>query len=375
MTSKNIYIIHRAMFERNGNQIGFGGIENYIIALARTFQEQNWNCILVQPSKDSFQANVDCLTVVGVRTGLLRGNLKKHALVRWVKQRAEKSNDVIIFATDSYSVGLNGYNAVAIQHGISWDKPRKSRSKPINFIASLVNQIKYFSFIKQYHTLVCVDHNFVNWYRTWADVSINKVHVIYNFYDEKISTDKFNAKWGDSSSEQINLIIARRFVEYRGITFIAPVIQKLLQQHKNLHVTFAGDGPLKANLDNMFSNSDRVVIKQYAAKESFNYHSRHHIAVIPTLGSEGTSLSLIEAMAAGCAVVASNVGGLSNLIIDGFNGHLLIPNQDKFYTTLDMLIKDKTRCKKMALAGLDTVSFPSSKQHWGEQWVKLIRNM
>lgn len=375
MASKNIYIIHRTMFDHNGEQTGFGGIENYIIALANICQKQNWNCILVQPSKQAFQVNKDFLTVVSINTGLLRGNLKKYALARWVKQKADKTNDVVIFATDSYSVSLNGYKAIAIQHGISWDKPRKIKSKTLNFIASLTNQIKYFSYIKKDHTLVCVDHNFVNWYRTWADLSLNKIHVIYNFYDEKISTEQFSKKWTTPNTDEINIIIARRFVEYRGITLIAPVIKKLLQEHENLNITFAGSGPLKAYLERMFSNSEKVLIEQYAAKDSFNYHSRHHIAVIPTLGSEGTSLSMIEAMAAGCTVVASNVGGLSNLVINGFNGHILIPSEDEFYNTLNMLIRDKKRCQQTALAGLETISTPCSKKYWGKQWVELIKSI
>ena len=37
--------------------------------------------------------------------------------------------------------------------------------------------------------------------------------------------------------------------------------------------------------------------------------SHMDIALIPTKGTEGTSLSCLEAMAAGCAVIASPVGG------------------------------------------------------------------
>ena len=42
------------------------------------------------------------------------------------------------------------------------------------------------------------------------------------------------------------------------------------------------------------------------------------ITLIPSLYSEGTSLSCIEAMACGNAVIATRIGGLSDLIINDF---------------------------------------------------------
>ncbi|GIU51042.1 glycosyl transferase family 1 [Shewanella sairae] len=375
MSSKNIYIIYRSMFDSSGKQTGLGGIENYITALAATFKEQGWNCTLVQPSKQNFTVQKDTLTITGVETGLLRGNLKKYALANWVKQHANKAQDVVIFATDSYSVNLKGYNVVAIQHGVSWDKPRKTKSKVASFLASLTNQIKYFSFIKSSHTLVCVDHNFVNWYRTWADFQPNKVKVIYNFFDEKITAEAFEQKWQADDEKSTNIIIARRFVEYRGIKLIIPVIQKLLAKHQNLKVTFAGNGPLQQDLKNAFASSSNVSIEQYEANESFKYHSAHHIAVIPTLGSEGTSLSMIEAMAAGCTVVTSNVGGLSNIIIGEYNGLSVIPDEAQFFNAIDRLISDKSLNRELALSGLQSISTPCSKAHWSKQWVELIRDI
>ena len=49
------------------------------------------------------------------------------------------------------------------------------------------------------------------------------------------------------------------------------------------------------------------------------------IVLIPTKAAEGTSLSCLEAMASGRAVIAGCVGGLSDLIVDGYNGLLLRP--------------------------------------------------
>jgi len=368
---RNIYIIHRQIYRSNGDRLGFGGIENYIFSLASVFKAQGWKTILVQPAKSAFTITKDNMEIHGVNTGWMRGNLKKHALSQWAKQHANKQTDVILFATDSYATNCPDHHSVAIQHGVSWDKPAKGNNSITRFVSSFINNIKYLSYIKRDNKLVCVDHNFVNWYRTWFNIDKDNVQVIYNFYQQKISQPEFEKKW-DNSSDALKLIIARRFVDYRGIALIAPIIKNLLATYPQLDVTFAGDGPLKPSLIEMFNNEERVTIGRYEPHECYAWHAAHHIAVVPTLGSEGTSLAMIEAMAAGCTVISSNVGGLSNLIIDEFNGRLVMPDAQSFHDAIGQAISNKATTKQMALNGMNSIEKPCSISHWGERWVNLI---
>ncbi len=369
-----IYIVYRAMYHPTGEQLGFGGIENYILSLAQVFKQQGWQTVLVQPAKSPFTITKDHMKIQGVTTGWQRGNLKKYALTNWVKRHANQQQDIIIYATDSYAVSCPGYKTIAIQHGVSWDKPRASNSTIKQFISSLVSHIKYLSYIKKDSSLVCVDHNFVNWYRTWFNLDNANVQVIYNFYQQKIPMLEFESKWAPQD-QKIKLIIARRFVDYRGIKLAAPVLKQLLDKHQNLEVTFAGDGPLKSYLEEMFSGNDRVRIGRYGPDECYQWHKEHHIAVVPTLGSEGTSLAMIEAMAAGCAIATTNVGGLTNLIIDQFNGCLIMPQEQALYDALDRMIIDKSYSKQLALNGFNSIELPCSVDHWGQRWVNLINQL
>lgn len=367
----NIYIIYRAMFNLDGTLTTIGGIENYILNLTEVLSLQGWKCHLVQPAKEPFMFETLHVNVHGVSTGFFRGNLKKFALAKWVQINADKKKDIIIYATDSYAVNLSGYKQIAIQHGISWDKPRKTNNSFIQFTSSLLNHCKYLSYIKNNSTLVCVDHNFINWYRTWFNVGNKKVKIIYNFYNEKISNSDFEKKWNNNS--EIKIIIARRFVDYRGIELIAPIIKRLLPQH-NIQVSFAGDGPLKPYLESLFANDSNVDIMQYGPDDSFKVHKEHHIAIIPTLGSEGTSLSMIEAMAAGCMVLSSNIGGLSNLIIDGYNGSLVMPTSQDMEQALSSALNNVDLCKNLAKNGLNSITLPCAKDTWSKDWIDVINN-
>ncbi|WP_192021834.1 glycosyltransferase family 4 protein [Shewanella sp. WPAGA9] len=370
---KNIFIIYRSMFTPQGEVHTIGGIENYIMSLIETFKTQQWRTQIVQPAKTSFCLEREDVIINGVTTGIYRGNSKKFALAQWVKQHA-KEGDVVIFATDSYAVKIPGLATVGIQHGVSWDKPQTNSSFLGQFVSSLLNHYKYLKFARKSDTLICVDHNFVNWYRTWCSPQAQQIKVIYNFYQQRLATDQLLQKWAQSP-QPLKLIIARRFVDYRGIAIIAPVIEKLLNQFEHLEVTFAGEGPLQPLLEKAFAKHPRVTITQYQAQESFHIHQQHHIAVIPTLGSEGTSLSMIEAMAAGCLVISSNVGGLSNLIIDGYNGHLVMPNANEFERVIYRAINDMNQTQQLAINGYESIKHVCSQAQWSRAWVDVIKSL
>ncbi|PMG52451.1 glycosyltransferase family 4 protein [Shewanella sp. 10N.286.52.B9] len=370
---KNIFIIYRSMFTQDGDIHTIGGIENYILNLIRIFKAQGWLTQIVQPSKKTFKINGDGYSVNGIDTGFYRGNSKKYALAKWVKQHAT-TNDIVIFATDSYAVRMTNLSTVGIQHGVSWDKPRRTNTSAFQFISSLLNHYKYLQYARKSDALVCVDHNFVNWYRTWLDTENKYIRVIYNFFNEKLTTKQIIDKW-QLPPQIIKIIIARRFVDYRGIDMIAPVIQRLLQQFSNIEVTFAGEGSLQPKLEHMFATHNRVTITQYQAQDSFLIHQQHHIALIPTLGSEGTSLAMLEAMAAGCLVISSNVGGLTNIILNGYNGHMVMPNAQEFESTISQAITNMEQSKTFAIHGYNSIEQICSVEQWGKSWVEVIEQL
>ncbi|QQS48639.1 MAG: glycosyltransferase family 4 protein [Acidobacteriota bacterium] len=72
--------------------------------------------------------------------------------------------------------------------------------------------------------------------------------------------------------------------------------------------------------------------------------------------NEAFSLALVEAMAAGCAVVATRVGGMAEIVTDGVTGILIEPN-DKWalVTGLSRLLADRPLREKIAAAGRESV--------------------
>ncbi len=96
------------------------------------------------------------------------------------------------------------------------------------------------------------------------------------------------------------------------------------------------------------------------------------IAIIPTKASEGTSLSCLEAMASGCAVIAGCTGGLTDLIIHEYNGLLLRPlNTRTLMEALSCLIEDPELRQRLSI-NARTVSESFSLEKWKHRWRKVI---
>lgn len=96
----------------------------------------------------------------------------------------------------------------------------------------------------------------------------------------------------------------------------------------NVHVTLIGDGPLRASLTRLVDElgvTKRVVFRGF---EPYPAKSLRDASVaILCSDAENCPLALLQAMASRCAVIATAVGGVPELVRDGRDG-LLVPAGD-----------------------------------------------
>lgn len=109
------------------------------------------------------------------------------------------------------------------------------------------------------------------------------------------------------------------------------------------------EGALKT-LANRLGIAERCVF-QPSTPDVPRFLAEMDVFVSPSL-TEGLSNAIMEAMASGCCVVASDVGGTGELIEDGVTG-LLFPSRDKdaLADRLLRVIDDRTRREALAAAG------------------------
>lgn len=214
--------------------------------------------------------------------------------------------------------------------------------------------------------VVCVDNNFICWHRTQLHERDVNLIPIMNFAE--VGPKETIKEKHDFTS----IVFARRFFDYRGTRIFTAAVKRLLSEHYKISVTFAGEGPDEGWLKEQFAHSKEVVFTHYDSSKAIEFHSQFDIAVVPTTGSEGTSLSLLEAMSAHCAVLCTNVGGMTNIIIDGLNGIMTLPTADAVYEGLKFLLTHPDMREKIASRGYETVAEAFNLKQWEEKWSKVL---
>jgi len=96
----------------------------------------------------------------------------------------------------------------------------------------------------------------------------------------------------------------------------------------------------------------QVVLAGYRTEDYFDTIAAMDIFVFLMAGSDGTGRAMREAMALGKPIVASNVGGITDLVAHGKNGFLVPPRNPKDLAKyIQILLEDKEKREKMGLAG------------------------
>lgn len=108
----------------------------------------------------------------------------------------------------------------------------------------------------------------------------------------------------------------------KGIDYLIEAAAVLGERGRHLHLAIAGSGPCLAELTSL---ADRLGVGASFlgfVQDTGSLLASADLFAMPSI-SEGLGVAALEAMAAGCPVVASSVGGLRESIIDGETGILV----------------------------------------------------
>jgi glycosyltransferase involved in cell wall biosynthesis len=108
----------------------------------------------------------------------------------------------------------------------------------------------------------------------------------------------------------------------------------------DLYLLIIGDGPERRNLEQLALDlkiRDRVIFAGWQENPA-PFYALMHVFLLTSF-SEGTAMTLLEAMAAGVPAVVTNAGGNSEIIQDGATG-FIIPNDDQ------AALVEKIKCLK-----------------------------
>lgn len=125
--------------------------------------------------------------------------------------------------------------------------------------------------------------------------------------------------------EQLTIGVVSRLEPIKGMDLVIPAFAQVARQYSAARLLVVGDGSLRNVMERQAAEKGITDCVEFAGRQSQSNmqscYDRIDILLMPSR-SEGFGLTALEGMARGCVVVAADVGGLPEVVIDGETGQL-----------------------------------------------------
>ncbi len=166
------------------------------------------------------------------------------------------------------------------------------------------------------------------------------------------------------------LLFVGRLSDQKGLQYLIDSMQDISRYDSRIKLLIIGSGPYEKTLRERARSKGVEEYTKFLGpmpnSDIARYYNFADIFILPSLstktGTEALGLSLLEAMASGCAVIGTKVGGIPFAIKDGYNG-LLVKQKDHHDLShaIITLLKDKKKSQKL---GNNAAEFVKKNYSW-----------
>ncbi|MBU1105969.1 MAG: glycosyltransferase [Candidatus Riflebacteria bacterium] len=195
--------------------------------------------------------------------------------------------------------------------------------------------------------LVAVSHA-VKKHMSDQSASMNNLRVIANRIESPALTHR------KAPGSPLRIVITAKLHANKGHQWALEAIAQNLDQLGNIRIDILGSGPERSALEKLCKNSvmsDHVVFHGFVADPEIFYNDID-IALLPSLG-EGIPLSLLEAMRWGIPCIASNIGGIPEIVEHGENGLLIEPGDGAALISAIRQVADSSNYERFSRAAIE----------------------
>lgn len=353
----SVAILTNRLLDRETGEPCIGGVERYALELARLLTDLGLDPTFFQ--REGSGGSYFGFPVVGLPRGEPFSEFEDGVATEFFEQTHDF--DHVLYLTLNYASGPMREDAVVVGHGVWWDHDLWGHLR--------FRTPEWYEHLEKVFTrpgrIISVDENLINVVRSLYPEAATRMTCLPNFVD----IDRFHPPaerlWRDPA-----VLIPRRIDIIRGPRLVAPILERIPDACR---VLWAGDGDegLLAELRETASRDTRFAVRSASFDQMPELYRDADICLIPTIGSEGQSLACLEAMASGCAVVATRVGGLPEMIDDGVDGMLCDPTAEALSAAITRLIRDPALRQRLGSAARRSAA-RRSLGAWRARWASIL---
>lgn len=368
-----IAILTSNHFEPSGTRQVYGGAERYGAELTRLLLDMDYAVEWWQVGDNWRKEIIPGVPIRGIPETETPYQTMPHLNQVFLEQAVDA--DAAIYFVMYLAYPTVFAKSISISHGIYWDHPGMDKFLPngqdrTEWLRRLQLAISGVS------SVVSVDTATINWVRATWPILAKKFSYVPNFVD----LDAFSPKKSqgiDSASKRVRVVFPRRATTVRGINEAGKAALWLTESNTDIEVHFVGrahDDAMERTMTAWAASHDRIFyywLPPHLMAELYRYAD---IVWIPTKSSEGTSLSCLEAMASGCAVVTTSVGGLADLVQDEYSGIVIDPTARALVDATNRLV-NKPELRLRIANHAREVAETFSLDRWRSTWARIIEEV
>lgn len=368
----NITAKAATFFDYDGSNYYSGGAERYLVDLHEVCKNLGYNMDIYQNANFPYMRKFRNINVIGMKAKDMPINYSLEYITEQSKNYScmtKYFSKLHIYSAFYECFPYCSSPSIGISHGIAWDNRGCVKTNGIDFWNRNYRMIESAFMCDK---MVSVDTNTANWFQT-IDFNLGnqKIKVIPNYVD----TNEFKPQNDLKKKDKIVITYPRRLYEPRGMYLLLNIVDKLFKEYKNIEIHFVGKGfdeDVNKIKEKMKKYPNRLFCYSSTPEKMNEIYKKTDISLIPTIYSDGTSLSCLEAMATENIVISTRIGGLCDLIIDNYNGYLIEPTEEDLYNKLKYVLDNYDKqeiIKKRARESAETFN----KNNWAQKWKNVIK--
>ncbi len=186
-----------------------------------------------------------------------------------------------------------------------------------------------------------------------AEVARRRLGGRFEVIPNAVDVERFEVATAADLGPGTKILFVGRLDERKGFAIAVRAFAELAPARPDLRLVAAGDGPERVEIERLPSESrERVTLLGAVPNRDLPpIHAGCDVFVAPNVGGESFGIVLVEAMAAGLPVVASEIPGFTEVIRDDVDG-VLVPPRDPQATAdgLARVLDDPTLAARLSAA-------------------------
>jgi len=324
-----------------------GGITTHIEGLARSLEERGHDVIIIT-RKAKFDDKDHGLNVIRIeslfkssRTLDIPNTLEMEKIIKSETPDVIHSHHAFSpISLFSLSIGKKlGIKTVLTNHSIQFLYDFDVLWKPSSILLFPIRQL-----INNADHIIAVSQAAARFMSYFTSKDIEVIPNGINVNEFALVTKEFDGK---------SILFVGRLVYRKGLHKLLRIMEYVAHENREAHLTIVGSGYLslliKVMIRTLNLNKNVTVKKKLLKSELIKLYQGANVFVMPSIYGESFGIVLLEAMASKTPVVATDQGGIKEIIRNEETG-LLVKREEieKMAEKIITLLNDKSYCKEVS---------------------------